>query len=79
MGLAGKEQWQEGFSTPDRRNSMCDLETGVEVGREKEGHIHGTARSLSPGGEGRVGKVKPSREDRGQSTGAAEQGFGFLS
>ena len=53
MGLAGKEQWQEGFSTPDRRNSMCDLETGVEVGREKEGHILGTARSLSPGGEGR--------------------------
>lgn len=25
VGLAGKEQWQEGFSTPDRRNSMCDL------------------------------------------------------
>lgn len=72
VGLAGKEQWQEGFSTPDRRNSMCDLETGVEVGREKEGHILGTARSLSPGGEGRVSEVKPSREDRGQSTGAAE-------
>jgi len=35
----------------------------VEVGREKEGHIHGTARSLSLGGEGRVGEVKPNRED----------------
>lgn len=76
MGLAGEEQWQEGFSTPDGRNSMCDLETGVEVGREKEGHIQGTARSLSPRGEGRVGEVKPERTGA-RALGLQNKGVGF--
>lgn len=69
MGLAGEEQWQGGFSTPDKRNSMCGPETGV--GRVKERHVQGTTRSSSPGGEGRVGEMKLSREAGSQSTGAS--------
>lgn len=57
---------------------MCDLETGVEVGREKEGSTFmGAARSLSPGGEGRVGEVKPSRRTGARALGLQNKGLGF--
>ena len=69
MGLAGEEQWQGGFSTPDKRNSMCGPETGV--GGEKERHVQGTTRSSSTGGEGRVGEMKLNREGGGRSSGAS--------
>lgn len=48
----------------------------MEAGREKEGHIQGAARSLSPRGEGRVGEVKPESTGA-RALGLQNKGLGF--